>query len=147
MYAYIQLTSDTTSWWTSKWVVLIILDCLNSLETVTSTVMKVLVLFWWKDASVCHTEDCLGLVLTFCLYIFPESYHQDSLGKDVIFFFSCGIIHRDILSEIPYFFLCLRNHFIPFLYLWVNLKNVKVWIPALSVIHYYLILWAFISYT
>ena len=44
---------------------------LSFLETVTSTVIKVLVLFWWKDASVCHTEDGLGLVLTFCLYIFP----------------------------------------------------------------------------
>lgn len=72
---------------------------LSSLEPVTSTVIKVLVLFWWKDASVCHTEDGLGLVLTFCLYIFPESYHQDSLGKDVIFFFSCGIIHRNVLPE------------------------------------------------
>lgn len=79
------------------------LDHLSSLETITSTVIKVLVLFWWKDASICHIEDRLGLVLTFCLYIFPESYHQDSLGKDVIFFFSCGIIHRDVLPEIPYF--------------------------------------------
>ena len=79
------------------------LDHLSSLGTITSTVIKVLVLFWWKDASVCHIEDRLGLVLTFCLYIFPESYHQDSWGKDVIFFFSCGIIHRDVLPEIPYF--------------------------------------------
>ena len=81
---------------------------LHSLETITSTIINVLILSWWKErnASICHTEGLLGLVLTFCPYISPESYYQDSLGKDVIFFFPVACSWGCITGR------CLRNHLV-----------------------------------
>ena len=76
--------------WNEWWQLLGSSGLLEMVTNTTNTIINVWVLSWGKEstASMYHTEGLWGLVLTFCPYMSPESYYQDSLGKDVILFIS-----------------------------------------------------------